>query len=61
MDDFNVEVSCTEVVGIEPEEQALAQGFPLAVAAAALLSLRAGRCFPLVSVGWNSPSWQLLR
>ena len=32
MDDFNGEVSCTEVLGIEPGEQALAHRFPLAVA-----------------------------
>ncbi len=32
MDDFNGEVSCTEVLGIEPDEQALTQSFPLAVA-----------------------------
>lgn len=27
MDDFNGEVSCTEVLGIEPGEQALTHGF----------------------------------
>lgn len=32
MDDFNGEVSRTEVLGIEPGEQALAQSFSLAVA-----------------------------
>lgn len=32
MDDFNGGVSCTEVLGIEPGEQALTHGFPLAVA-----------------------------
>lgn len=31
MDDFNGEVSCTEVVGIAPSEQALTHGSPLAV------------------------------
>lgn len=32
MDDFNGEVSCTEVLGIEPGEQAMANCFLLAVA-----------------------------
>lgn len=36
MDDFSGEVSCTEVVGIEPGEQALAHGFPLALAGRAV-------------------------
>lgn len=35
MDDFNWEVSCTEVLGIEPGEQALTQSFPLPVAGCA--------------------------
>jgi len=39
MDDFNGEVSCTEVLGIEPGEQALAQ----------LLSARCG------GVCWGTP------
>lgn len=32
MDDFNGEVSNTEVLGIEPSEQALTHSFPLSVA-----------------------------
>lgn len=35
MDDFNGEVSCTEVLGIETGEQALTYGFPLPVAGCA--------------------------
>lgn len=35
MDDFNGEVSCTEVLGIETGEQALTHGFPLPVAGCA--------------------------
>lgn len=32
MDDFKWEVSCTEVLGIEPGEQAVIQSFPISVA-----------------------------
>lgn len=35
MDDFNGEVSCTEVLGIEPGEQALTHSFPIPVAGCA--------------------------
>lgn len=31
MDDFNGEVSCGEVLGTKPGEQALTYGFPVAV------------------------------
>lgn len=57
MDDFNGEVSCTEVLGIEPGEQALTHSFTLAVAgrAGTPFSERANLCLPVVSVRTPRP------
>lgn len=54
MDDFNGEVSCSEVLGIEPGEQALTHGCVVVVAGRAGTHFFPGEavcvCFPVVSV-----------
>lgn len=50
MDDFNGEVSCTEVLGIEPGEQAHTHSFPLVVAGRAGDTFLSGHLFSPWSV-----------
>lgn len=61
MDDFNGEVSCTEVLGIKPGEQALTHSFPLCLCGALCVCVcvgggtpfSLGPCFPVVSVSYT--------
>lgn len=75
MDDFNGEVSCTEVLGIKPGEQALTHSFPLCLCGALCVCVcvggdtffsrsvfPCGQCFVHpCRVALTLPSWQLLR